>query len=107
MDLQICEVVVIQASAFEVLIVEVETQRLDEMQGGTRDGGGAEPTIVEGLRGGLFIIEVALENLWPASQHLARLAVRLPFPDVEVRIGNPDNLDETQPDGGCRSWGCQ
>ncbi|MBK4152018.1 AMP-binding protein [Corynebacterium macginleyi] len=25
--------------------------------------------------------------------------IGLPFPDVEVRIGNPDNLDETQPDG--------
>lgn len=25
--------------------------------------------------------------------------VGLPFPNTEVRIGNPDNLDETQPDG--------
>ncbi|APT93596.1 long-chain fatty acid--CoA ligase [Corynebacterium phocae] len=25
--------------------------------------------------------------------------VGIPFPDTEVRIGNPDNLDETQPDG--------
>ncbi|MEJ5997692.1 long-chain-fatty-acid--CoA ligase [Corynebacterium sp. H130] len=25
--------------------------------------------------------------------------IGLPFPDVEIRIANPDNLDETQPDG--------
>ncbi|APT91815.1 long-chain fatty acid--CoA ligase [Corynebacterium phocae] len=59
----------------------------------------------EKLTGGLLVEGYGLTETSPAlcgnpmSKDRRPGWVGLPFPDSEVRIANPDNLDETQPDG--------
>lgn len=67
-DLQICQVVVVQARALEVFVVEVEAQRLDEVQARARDGGGADG--VAGIGGDHGVVE---DNVQAAHRHQSRM----------------------------------
>lgn len=59
----------------------------------------------ENLTGGLLVEGYGLTETSPVltgnpmNQDRRPGYIGVPFPDTEIRIGNPDNLDETQPDG--------
>ena len=59
----------------------------------------------EALTGGLLVEGYGLTEtspivtVNPLNTNRRPGYIGIPFPDTEVRIGNPDNLDETQPDG--------
>ena len=66
------------------------------------------PEIVEeweALTGGLLVEGYGLTEtspivtVNPLNKNRRPGYIGIPFPDTEVRIGNPENLDETQPDG--------
>ena len=67
-DLQICQVVVVQARALEVFVVEVEAQRLNEVQARARDGGGADSVASIGRDHG-----VVEDNVQAAHRHQSRM----------------------------------
>ena len=67
-DLQLCQVVVVQACAFEVFVVEVEAQRLNEVQARARDGGGADG--VAGIGGDHGVVE---DDVQAAHRHQSRM----------------------------------
>ena len=59
----------------------------------------------EELTGGLLVEGYGLSETSPVivgnpmNSNRRPGYIGLPFPDTDIRIGNPDNLDETQPDG--------
>ena len=67
-DLQICQVVVVQARALEVFVVEVEAEWLNEVQARARDGGGADG--VAGIGGDHGVVE---DDVQAAHRHQSRM----------------------------------
>ena len=67
-DLHIGEVVVVQACALEVFVIEVEAERLDEVQARARDGGGTDG--VAGVGGDHGVVE---DNVQAAHRHQSRM----------------------------------
>ena len=67
-DLEICQVVVVQAGALEVLVLEVEAEWLDEVQARARDGGGADG--VAGVGGDHGVVE---DDVQAAHRHQSRM----------------------------------
>ncbi len=67
-DLQVRQVVVVKARAFEVLVLEVEAEWLDEVQARARDGGGADG--VAGVGGDHGVVE---DDVQAAHRHQSRM----------------------------------
>ena len=67
-NLQICQVVVVQARALEVFVVEVEAEWLNEVQARARDGGGADG--VAGIGGDHGVVE---DDVQAAHRHQSRM----------------------------------